>query len=288
MNSGLKIVLQIGKNISKNVVVNDYSGLASEMAYNFILSLFPFIIFVVALFGLFGTKNAVDQIINPFHSIIPADNLNLIKNILKQVIHSSSNKVLGIAGLFGALWAASGIIQDIIKGMNRAYKVLETRPLWVTVPLSVFIVILLALILIISTNLTVFGVTLLKFLSHYILISPFIFNTTLLLRWPITFLALFMMIFIIYYFLPNIHKHKKQLFISSIYGALFFCVAWLLASWVFGVYIDNFAHYNVFYGAIGTVIALLVWLYYTSLIILIGVNINAEVYKRIKPDTKLV
>ena len=284
MNKGYEIV----KNITQNVIINDYSGLASEMAYNFILSLFPFIIFAASLFGLLGSKNAIDQLLSPFHSIIPADNLILIKGILKQVVNSPSNGILGILSLLGALWAASGIIQDIIKGMNKAYKVLETRPLWITIPLSIFIVILLTLVLIITTNLIIFGSAILSFLNHYIYISSGSFNLVLLIRWPITFFALFMMIFIIYYFLPNIYKHKKQLFISSIFGSLFFCVAWLLASWGFGLYINNFAHFNLFYGAMGTVIALLVWLYYTSFIILIGGEINSEIYKLIKPETKLV
>ena len=275
MNKGVKIT----QNIIRDTITNDYSGLASEMAYNFILSLFPFAIFVVALFGMFGSKNAIDQIIYPFHTIIPANNLNLIIEVLKEVINSSSNGVLSIAGLLGSLWAASGIIQDIIKGMNRAYKVSETRPIWITTPLSVFIVVLLALILLISTNLTVFGTTILNFLSNYIYISSKVFNTLLQVRWPITFLALFMMIFTIYYFLPNIQKHKRKLFISSIFGSLFFCIAWLFASWAFGLYIENFAHYNTVYGALGAVITLLVWLYYTSFIILIGGEINSEIYK---------
>jgi len=93
---------------------------------------------------------------------------------------------------------------------------------------------------------------------------------------------LFIIGFILYYFIPNISTGIKNRILSSIPGTLFFTVVWLAMSRLFGLYVENFAGYNKVYGTFGAVIILLLWLYYTSFIVLIGGEINSEIYRQVK------
>ena len=106
-------------------------------------------------------------------------------------------------------------------------------------------------------------------------------NWILVTRWPVSFIALYIMTFINYYFLPCITKHNKYRRRSILAGTLFFSVFWLLGSWLFSVYLDNLNTYNKVYGTIGAVAILMVWLYYTSIVLLIGGEMNSQVYKQL-------
>lgn len=281
----MKRFFKVIKNLITSTINNDYPGLASEMAYNFIMSMFPFAIFAVAVFGLLGDPTVIDQIINLLRAFAPTDTLNLIKDVLDQIFDTASTGILSILGLFGSLWAASRGIISIVKGINRAYEVQETRSFFKINAIAILTVIILALVLFFSVNLTIFGAIILKFISKFLPVSNDISTVVLFVRWPVTFLGLFVMILIIYYFLPNIKAHKTKLLISSIYGSLFFSIFWLIGSWLFSLYVENFARYNAIYGTLGAFVILLVWLYYSSLIILLGGEISSEVYKTLNPKT---
>ncbi|OGI20943.1 MAG: hypothetical protein A2287_02340 [Candidatus Melainabacteria bacterium RIFOXYA12_FULL_32_12] len=271
------------KDVGKGILDHDYPGLASEMAYNLILSLFPFAIFAVSIFGLFGTPNNINQIINLLNAVAPTETLHLIRDVLNEIFRSSSTGLLSIIALIGALWTSSRAILSIAKGMNRAYEVPETRSFIKLNGLALLTVIMFAIVLLISVNLTIFGTTILEFLSRFLPISNDVSTTVLLVRWPITLFSLFTITLIIYYFLPNVHFYKKKLLLSSVFGSLFFSIFWLFGSWLFSLYVENFARYNAVYGTLGAFIVLLIWLYYTSLIMLIGGEISSELYKVFSP-----
>ncbi|EKE04736.1 MAG: hypothetical protein ACD_20C00014G0005 [uncultured bacterium] len=270
------------KDMIKTILDNDFPGLATEMAYNFALSLFPFAIFAISVLGFLGTPNNINQIINLLSAVAPTDTLNLIRDILNEVLRTKTG-LLSIVGLIGALWAASRAIRVTTKAMNRAYEVTETRSFIKLNVLAILTVIMFAVVLFIAANLIIFGTVILEFVSRFIPIPTDVAIVVLLIRWPVTFLALFSITLIIYYFLPNVHVNKKALLLSSVYGALFFGVFWLFGSWLFSLYVENFASYNAIYGTLGAFIILLVWFYYTSLIILIGGEISSKIYRHIRP-----
>jgi len=265
------------KRLFTSIIKDDFPGMASEMAYSFILTLFPFLIFLVAVFGVLGTETQVDQVLTSIGGVVPSSVQVVIESVLKGVISTSSGSLLTI-GLFITLFAASNAMFVLIKGLNRAFKVEETRPYWYTRGLSILMVIVNVLVLFIGANLIIFGRIIMNILLSFIHIPYHVINTVLFVRWPIVFMAMFTMAFLNYYFMPNVHGDNEIRVKSTFPGALFFCIFWLLASWGFSLYVDNFGRYNEVYGTLAAFTVLLIWLYYTSLIILIGGEINSQVY----------
>ena len=119
------------KALAKRVGDDDLGGLAAELAYRFFLALFPFFIFLAALSGfithLFDIQNPTDRIINTIGDTLPSDVTSVLRSQLEEVI-SSRNLALLSVGIVGTLWAASSAVGSLIKAMNRAYGVRETRP----------------------------------------------------------------------------------------------------------------------------------------------------------------
>ena len=132
-----------------------------------------------------------------------------------------------------------------------------------------------------TINLIIFGKVIINYLVNHLHISQGIGIMFLTIRWPIAFLALYVMAFLIYYILPDLRGNEKFKRASALPGTFFFCSFWLLGSWGFSIYVNNLRTYNMVYGTIGAFAVLMVWLYYTSLLILIGGEINSQVYNRL-------
>ena len=127
----------------------------------------------------------------------------------------------------------------------------------------------------------IFGKFIVNFLVHYAGISTSFALLLLTLRWPVSFLVLYCMAFINYYILPDLRGDEKLKRKIALPGTLFFCLFWLVGSWWFSVYVNNLQTYNRVYGTIGAFAVLMVWLYYTSILLLIGGEINSQVYNKL-------
>lgn len=264
--------------IIKKIMKDDITSLASEMAFNFILTISPFTISIVAIFGLISSYNLINNIISFLSPIAPKDALVVLKDALVGINLASSGGILTI-GFLGTLWAVSSATDVIIKGLNRAYQIKESRPIWITKGLAIFLVLITVIVVFVAINLIIFTPIVVDFIRNYIYIPHYLQVLITFSKWPITFFALFTVILLIYSFMPNIKEKNKVKILSSIPGTLFFCIFWLVASWIFGLYAENYGKYNQVYGALGAIIVLLVWLYYTSLIMLIGGEINSIFYE---------
>ena len=271
------------KDLITRIIKDDFMGTAAEMAFIFVLAFFPFMIFLVSIFGLLGNASRIDKIMLFLSEIAPLSAMETIENVLTSIIQSSS-KSLATIGLITSLILASNAAAVAIKGLNKAYKVKESRPFWYVRLLSIALVILNASILFFGVNLTVFAQIIIKTISEFVTIqSTFIetVNTILALRWPIAFVALFIITFLNYFLMPNTETMQKRVrLLYTLPGTLFFCIFWLLASWGFGEYVNNFGSYDKVYGILGGFAVFLVWLYYTSLIVLIGGELNYQIYKK--------
>lgn len=269
------------KNIIDSTIKDDCPGMAAEMAFNFILSLFPFLISATAIFGILGTSNIITKILNSLRNIAPSSSLDLVETTLKEIIHPSSGSLL-VLGLISGLFIASNAIFVLMKVLNRAYGVPETRSFVLLRGISVLTIFIFIFAVFFVANVVIMGNIILAFLHIQFNFPLTLVYTIAFARWPITFLMVGVIGFIIYYFMPNIKSGFKIRVLSTIPGTVFFTLSWLLASKLFGLYVENFGVYNKVYGTLGAFIVLLLWLYYTSLIILIGGEINSEFYRQIK------
>lgn len=275
-----KKIGQFFKEVCKNSIRDDFAGMASEMAFSFILAFFPFMIFLISIFGVIGTESQVDNILTYMSDFVPHNIITTIQIVLKDIIYSSTGSLLTL-GFFFAMIIASNGTAIMIKGLNRAYNLNETRPLWYVRGLSVTMLFVNTMVLFIGVNIIIFGKIILQIAASFVHVPYELINTVLFVRWPIAFMALFTMAFLNYYFMPNVSGDTRKRMITTLPGSLFFCFFWLFASWVFGLYVDNFSLLNKVYGTLGGFLILLLWLYYTSLVILVGAEINSQIYKKL-------
>ena len=143
-------------------------------------------------------------------------------------------------------------------------------------------VIVNTLILTLSVNLIIFGRVIIRFLIAFVSLPIDTANLLLILRWPVVFLALFVMAFLHYYILPDVSWSEELKCKSAIPGTLFFCTIWLIASGGFSMYVNTLHTYNLVYGSIAAFAMLMIWFYFTSMLVLIGGEINSQVHDKLE------
>lgn len=270
------------KHVIKAVIDNDLTGMAAEMGFMLMLGIFPAMLFLMAVFGWMGNKAFINPVLLFLSNVMPVESMNLIRTVLNEVMIFSKGGLVGSIAIIITLFLTSNAVAVVLKGLNRAYKVEETRSFFYTRILSVIMVFVNTFMLFLSINLIIFGKVIVAFLTNYPGISNAFAITLLTLRWPVSFLSLYFMAFINYYILPDLKGDEKLKRKSALPGALFFCIFWLAGSWGFSVYVNNFQTYNIVYGTIGAFAVLMVWLYYTSILLLIGGEINSQVYNKLE------
>ncbi len=274
--------IQAVKRLVISIIENDFYGMAAEMGFMMVIGIFPFMLLLMAIFGWMGNKSYMDPILLALSNIMPEQAMNLILTVLSEVMIFDQGGTLAAIGIIVTIILSTNGIAVVLKGLNRAYKVEETRNFVYTRVLSFIMVFVNTLVLFLSINLIIFGKVFINFAVNHFHMSKQIALMLLTLRWPVAFLALYVMAFLSYYILPDLRGNEAFKRASALPGSLFFCTFWLVGSWGFSVYVNNLKTYNFVYGIIGAFIVLMVWLYYTSILLLIGGEINSQVYNQLE------
>ena len=269
------------ESLIKKIIDQDFFGVAAEMAFWFVLGLFPFLLFLTALFGWMGKKTLISPILTFITNVAPKDVSNIILNTLEEAMIFNQGTLIAIFGFCITIWLSSNALAVIIKGLNKAYAIEETRSFIFTSVLSILMVFINSLLLFLAVNLIVLGKVFLDFMMHYTILSQLSIDLISVLRWPVAYLALAVCAMSNYFILPCIEGNDRIKFRSVLPGTLFFCLFWMLGSWCFSLYLSNLNTYNKVFGTIGAFAILMVWLYYTSLIMLVGGEVNSRVYARL-------
>lgn len=275
----IDILKEYLQNLIKSIIRDDYANAAGEMAYMTALGIFPFMLFLMAVFGWLGKTSFIDKIIYGLSTIAPQGVIGMIKGVLAEVVIFKSGTLMAIVGFFVTIFLTSNAIAVIIKGLNRANNIQENRSFLKVRALAMLMVFVNTFFLFISINLIVLGKVIMNFIGEYFSVPQDIIDTILITRWPAAFLLMFLLAAINYYVLPARDFSAKRK--SVIPGALFFCVFWLIGSWGFSLYVNALGTYNKVYGTIGTFAILMVWLYYSSIILLIGGQVNNQTLRKL-------
>lgn len=274
------------ESLVKKIIEQDFFGVAAEMAFWFVLGLFPFLLFLTALFGWMGKKTLISPILTFITNVAPKDVSNIILNTLEEAMIFNQGTLIAIFGFCITIWLSSNALAVIIKGLNKAYAIEETRSFIFTRVLAILMVFINSLLLFLAVNLIVLGKVFLDFMMQYTILSQLSIDLISVLRWPVAYLALAVCAMSNYFILPCIEGNDKIKFRSVLPGTLFFCLFWMLGSWCFSIYLSNLNTYNKVFGTIGAFAILMVWLYYTSLIMLVGGEVNSRVYARLMNKQK--
>jgi membrane protein len=272
-----------GKRLFKEVGEDDLSGLAAELAYRLLLALFPFFIFLAALGGFvastFSIDNPTERIMNELAGALPADAQGVLREQLESIL-SSKNGALLTLGIVGAIWAASGAMNTVVKALNRAYDVEETRPFWKRYLLTVGMTVFVGVFFISAFVLLIVGQLFAEDIGAELGIEGIAVTLLNSARLPIVLLLLAVAVAIVYWVAPNVKLPFR--WVSP--GSVLFIVAFVAFTLGFGFYVANFGSYNETYGALAGVVVMLIWFYATSFIMLAGAELNAVLAKEAEPQ----
>ncbi len=270
------------KRLVISVIQNDFYGMAAEMGFMMVIGIFPFMLFLTSVFGWMGNKDLISPLMRFLATFMPQQAMDLIVTVLSEAMIFSHGRLVAVIGFLVTVILSTNAIAVVLKGLNRAYKVTETRNIVYTRILSLIMVFVDTMVMFLSINLIIFGKAIINLMVNHFHMSKGIAITLLTTRWPIAFAALYLMAFLSYYILPDLKGNEKFKRESAIPGTWFFCTFWLVGSWGFSIYVNNLKTYNMVYGTIGAFAVLMVWLYYTSILILIGGEINSQVYNKLE------
>jgi membrane protein len=260
------------KRTFREILADDAQGLASQLAYYFFLSLFPALLFLIALASLFPLQNVTDDIVRTLRPFAPQAAIEIIANQMLQIANGNDTGLLSI-GLLGAIWSSSSAMAAVVNAMNKAYDIDESRSWWKVRLMAVVLTIGLAVFILVSFTLVVAGPEIADGLARHLGLSAAFVWTWKILQWPVVLFLVSLGIGLIYYFAPD----AEQDWVWVTPGSLVATLLWLAGSLGFRYYAINFGHYEATYGAIGGIVLLLLWFYLSGLVIVIGAEMNAEI-----------
>lgn len=247
---------------------------ASAVAFNFTLAIFPALIFLFTLIPYIPIPDLYEKISELISDIAVLERLD---QTIQDIISKPRAQLLSFSVLLSLYLATNGMIA-LMQAFNKIYRTIEKRGFLKTWTIAVSLTVLLSTSLFLAISLLIVGQFILKFLTENgFLTQDLVILAIFALRFIVIFITFLLVLSTIYYFAPALHEKWK--FISP--GSLVATILTMLVSYLFSFYVGNFDSYNKLYGSIGTMIALMVWLYLVSMIILSGFEINASLEQAI-------
>jgi membrane protein len=260
----------------KEFSADDMLTYAAAVSYQVFFSLFPFVIFLLALLGVLNLSGFFDTLLQQSQTVLPQSAFGLVEGIVSQVRNQSGGGILSFGAII-ALYSASAGVRMVMHALNVAYDIEEERPAWKKFPLSLLYTLLLAVLLITAVGLFVLGGSVAQWFSDLVGFGSLFVTLWTWLRIPMAVLIMALILAIIYYLFPN----TKQPFRLITPGALIAVLVWIAASLGFSFYVSTFGSYSATYGALAAVIVLLFYFFISAAVLLFGAEVNAEIYREV-------
>jgi membrane protein len=245
---------------------------AAGLAYYFLFALFPALLFLTALVGMLSLPGLMERLVQYADQTLPGDAASIVRRTLDEIQAQARGGLLSI-GALAALWAGSNGMASVMSALNVAYDVEEPRPWWKRRLLAVVLTLGFALFILLALTLTVFGPRIGAGVAGALGLGEVFTLAWILASVPIVVFFVLVGIALVYYFAPATEQHWRWVTPGSAVGL----VLWLAMSYALRVDVTNFTDYSATYGSIGGVILLMLWLYLTGLVLLLGAEINAEI-----------
>ncbi len=269
------VAMRVFRGISEDRITTISGG----VTFFVLLALFPGLAGLISLYGLVADSSAIGQHLGSLEGVLPEGGMQILRDQIQQLTSQPAQK-LGFATLGSlavSLWSANGGIKAIFEGLNSVYEENEKRSFIKLNSISLVLT-LAALAFVIVSLLTITVVpTLLSFLN-----LPWVSEIVNYARWPVLLVVASLMIAVLYRFGPS-RKQPQWRWISP--GCIFAAVAWVAASLLFSWYTSHFGSYNKTYGSLGAAVGFMTWIWISTIVILIGAKINAELEHQTSSDT---
>lgn len=262
----------IFKRTAQEMMADNCLNLAAQLAYYFFLALFPALLFLVAIVSYVPVEHLMDTITQTLSRVAPGEVITIIRDQITTIAHDQNGGLLTI-GMLGTVWSTSSGVNAIIDTLNQAYDIQEGRPWWRVKATALALTLTLGVFVVLAFILVVAGPTLAEKVADWFHLGAAFAWTWKIVQWPLVFALISLAMALIYYYAPD----AEQDWVWITPGSLLATALWLLISLGFKFYVANFGAYNATYGTIGGVIVLMLWFYVSSLAVLAGAELNAEI-----------
>jgi len=268
-------VVALAKKTVHEILDDNVLGLSAECAYNFFFGLFPFLLFAAPVVSLIGDRVAVfNAILARIAPSVPPEALTLIRGVLKDVVFSENAPGLMSIGAALSLWAGAGMFSSFMGALNDAYDVRETRPWWKQKVIAIVSAIVSLFLLFSSTAVMLGGQQIIDLVVRLLRLGAIGATLWTIAQYLLAFSLVVLFVWMLLTVLPDIHHPPR----ATLPGAILATIAWTVFTVLFRLYVSHFGSYNKTYGTIGAVIVLLTWMYWTCFAILVGGELNSELF----------
>lgn len=266
----------------KGLVEGAITTRASSLTFNFFLAFFPSILVLFTLIPFVPIEGFQDELFTLMSEILPPSTFDATKVILDDIVNHEQAGLLSFTFILALYFSTNGV-NAMITGFNATYHLKDKRTWWQLRLLSINLTVILALLLVLTIVFQLFSVGFIDSLVNEGYMKQFSADVILHIKELILVLVLFMGYSILFYFGPADKKGWKFLSIGSITSTTLS----VISSLVFSYYVTNFAQYNKLYGSIGTLLVILLWMYFNSIILLLGFELNASIISAKEQQSKL-
>ena len=274
-NLGGLTLRQLLRKVITGVNQDNLTGHAAELAFNFVLALFPLFIFLLSVLALFAARGTALRtgLFTYISQVLPPDAAQIIGKTLNEVMRNASNGKITF-GILLTIWFASGGMTSLMSALDGVYEVNERRS-WIKVRvISVVLTVAISLLIILALTIVLSGGDLANRVGRYYDLHDIAVFTWKIVQWPVAIPFVTFSFSLIYYFAPDLEEqHWYWITPGSILGVLL----WIGASFAFRAYLHFFNTYSRTYGSLGAVMILLMWLYVTGFAFLLGGEVNAQI-----------
>ena len=262
------------------------AAFAGNLTYKGLFALFPFFVFLLSLLGLFGSGDLLPSLLNSASGTLPLGVTTFLEDQLLTIADNKAESTFTIGAIISilfALWGVSGAFRSVMEAMNVMYGVEEARPFWKVYGISIFLSLGVAILLISALVLVVFGPQLAELVAGIVGFGSIFETLWIIVQWPILVGVVLLAFALIYYIAPNAEQRFR--YVSP--GSIIAVILWLLFSLAFSFYVNNAGgeSYSASYGALAGVAILMLYIYYTSYILLLGAEMN-QVIEEHAPEGK--
>ena len=256
-------------------------GLAAQLAFYFLLALFPALLFVVSLLAYLPASAALESALVQLEAILPQEVVTVVRTQIDDLLTGRRGGLLTLA-IGGAIWSSSSALTAIITALNLAFDIDEWRPWWKRRLVGIALTIALALFVAFAFVIVMGGADLAEWLALQLGAGRRFAQVWSVLQWPIALALVVIAVDLVYHFAPNVRT--EWVWVTP--GALLATALWVCTSLGFKLYIEHVGAYNVAQGAIGTVIVLMLWFYLSGLALLVGAELNGEIQREFRARTE--
>jgi membrane protein len=272
------------KRTAKEISEDHLAAFAGNLTYKGLFALFPFAVFLLSLLGLFGAPDLLNSLIEQARIVLPNDVVGLLEDQLLSIAGTRAQGAFTLGALVSlllALWGVSGAFRSVMEAMNVMYEIEEDRPFWKVYGISIFLSLGVAALLITALVLVVFGPEIGGAVADVVGLG-FVFELVWnIVKWPVLIGIVLFAFALVYYFAPDVEQRFR--YVSP--GSIMAVAMWLLFSLLFRLYVENFGSYSATFGSFAGIIILMLYIYYSSFIMLVGAEMN-QVIEEYVPEGK--